>query len=322
MSAPSSNKRKNKSKYFSKSKNKDKRGIPYLGPGMKGFLLTCNNREREATSEAYRLLNDYADEMYGPEITQNTDENGSSEDDIEKAIGKEVNDIKDLKKAKRRFQKVDTRTRNTVFIKTTLENPHQLLHHIISDINDKQICKTQHILRIYPVLGTFKISETDKFADEASVFLTPFLGDGDGWKYTINFKKRNNEFTKRDDILQALSNAIREMNPKNTVDNDSPFYVINVDIFISMCCISIATDFFKFKKYNLQELIKVKDSILEENDEPLDSILEENDELPDSILEENDEPPSKKNKDDAHSTSVALTNDPIEGDGPKLEICL
>ena len=38
-----------------------------LDVGMKGFLITCNNREREAVREAYNLLNEYADQLYGQE---------------------------------------------------------------------------------------------------------------------------------------------------------------------------------------------------------------------------------------------------------------
>ena len=38
-----------------------------LDAGMKGFLITCNNRERDAVREAYNLFNEYADKLYGPE---------------------------------------------------------------------------------------------------------------------------------------------------------------------------------------------------------------------------------------------------------------
>ena len=38
-----------------------------LDANMKGFLITCNNRERDAVREAYNLFNEYADKLYGPE---------------------------------------------------------------------------------------------------------------------------------------------------------------------------------------------------------------------------------------------------------------
>lgn len=34
---------------------------------MKGFLVTCNNNEKGAVRDAYNILNEYADKLYGPE---------------------------------------------------------------------------------------------------------------------------------------------------------------------------------------------------------------------------------------------------------------
>ena len=38
-----------------------------LCPELKGFLLFCNSKEKETIREAYVLLNQFADQMYGPE---------------------------------------------------------------------------------------------------------------------------------------------------------------------------------------------------------------------------------------------------------------
>ena len=57
-------KRKNKKKYYQSSKKSKCAG---LEPGMKGFLITCNDEQR-CIKEAYNLLNEFADEMYGPEF--------------------------------------------------------------------------------------------------------------------------------------------------------------------------------------------------------------------------------------------------------------
>lgn len=34
---------------------------------MQGILITCNMNERKCTAEAFNLLNEYADKLYGPE---------------------------------------------------------------------------------------------------------------------------------------------------------------------------------------------------------------------------------------------------------------
>lgn len=56
-------KRKSKKKYFQSSK---KSKCASLEPGMRGFLITCNDEHR-CVKEAYNLLNEFADDMYGPE---------------------------------------------------------------------------------------------------------------------------------------------------------------------------------------------------------------------------------------------------------------
>jgi hypothetical protein len=61
--------KKRKKGYYAKaSQGKRNRYGHYLEAGMKGFLITCNNREREVVREAYNLFNEYADNIYGPEV--------------------------------------------------------------------------------------------------------------------------------------------------------------------------------------------------------------------------------------------------------------
>ena len=59
-------KRKQKQYYVSQAKRAkfEKRK---LHPGLRGFLCTTNNKERECVREAYNLLNEYANQMYGGE---------------------------------------------------------------------------------------------------------------------------------------------------------------------------------------------------------------------------------------------------------------
>jgi len=39
-----------------------------LVAGLKGFIVTCNEHERDAVKESYNILNEYADKLYGPEV--------------------------------------------------------------------------------------------------------------------------------------------------------------------------------------------------------------------------------------------------------------
>lgn len=63
--------KKKRKKYFSHQGNDFKRRKRLsLECGMKGFLCTCNFREKDCVREAYNLLNEYADKLYGVETKQ------------------------------------------------------------------------------------------------------------------------------------------------------------------------------------------------------------------------------------------------------------
>ena len=62
-----SDKGKKRKKQYYKQAAKRGKWSNALDAGMRGFFITCNNREREAVREAYNLFNEYADKLYGEE---------------------------------------------------------------------------------------------------------------------------------------------------------------------------------------------------------------------------------------------------------------
>ena len=69
MDKGNSDKKRKKGYYLKASqKKRGKHGHWHsLEPGLRGFLITCNNREREAVREAYNVLEEYADDMFASE---------------------------------------------------------------------------------------------------------------------------------------------------------------------------------------------------------------------------------------------------------------
>lgn len=65
----SGGKRKGKAQYVQakRARRCDGGGPRQLEPGLQGILITCNMNERKCVEEAYSLLNEYGDDMYGPE---------------------------------------------------------------------------------------------------------------------------------------------------------------------------------------------------------------------------------------------------------------
>uniref|UniRef100_A0AAY4B735 Uncharacterized protein n=1 Tax=Denticeps clupeoides TaxID=299321 RepID=A0AAY4B735_9TELE len=84
----------------------------------RGVLITCNMNERKCTAEAYDLLSEYAEQLYGPETVKDShsEEDG---DDVEAALKREVAQIRtSTEKRERRFQALESGANNVVFIRT------------------------------------------------------------------------------------------------------------------------------------------------------------------------------------------------------------
>jgi tRNA acetyltransferase TAN1 len=66
-----------------------------LAPDQRGFLISCNFREKEAIREAYVLLNEYADRLYGSEIQPaEPASDNDDEDDIDACLEAETEALK------------------------------------------------------------------------------------------------------------------------------------------------------------------------------------------------------------------------------------
>jgi len=238
--------------------NSTKKRCHLLDAGMKGFLLTCNNAEKRAVQEAYNVLNEYADLLYGPEEMKKSEEAVDESDDFESEIRKEIQDVKTRKVAgQRRFQVVETKTTNCVFIRTTIADPDVLLSKLINDIYDTGVSKCRFILRMFPVLGTCH-AHVDKIEKLATEVLAPFLGGSaadEPLTYCTVYKVRCNNLS-RDEILPMIGRVALQLRPNIKVNFEQPDVVVSVDVLQKVCCISVLKDFFKLRKYNLQEICK------------------------------------------------------------------
>lgn len=249
-------KKRSKKRYTGGRGNKRFKGARELEVGMQGIIITCNMNERKCTSEAYSLLTEYADQLYGPEKVQDGDgSNSEEEDDAEAALKKEVAQLKKTGKGERRFQALDSGANNVVFIRTHNVEPDKLVHHILSDLHATKKKKSRVILRMLPVSGTCKAfqEDMDKYL---ATFLEPWFKTPNHATYQIAFKARNSSHNKRDDIIKAIAGLVGKMNPKNKVDLTNPELSIIVEVIKSVCCLSVVPDYALYRKYNLQEVVK------------------------------------------------------------------
>lgn len=184
----------------------------------------------------------------------------SVEVDFSEAILSQVEALKGSSReaAERRFQAVETKTSNCVFIKTTLDHPDELVSKLLNDVLETGRTKARFILKIFPVLGTCRAVE-DKIEKLVEELMSSYLADRPLGTFAIIYKVRCNSLS-RDVILPTVGRAVYRACPASKVDLANPDYVISVDVLNRFACVSIMKDFNRLRKYNLQELAKLETS--------------------------------------------------------------
>ncbi|CAJ1054006.1 THUMP domain-containing protein 1 [Xyrichtys novacula] len=262
MSAvPNESRKRSKKRYGGGQPNKRFKSSS-LEVGMEGILITCNMNERKCTAEAFNLLNEYADQIYGPEKFQDNSESSSKEEeedeeeDVAEALKKEVSQLQASgTKQERRFQACDSGANNVIFIRTRNLESDKLVHHILSDLHTTKKKKSRVILRMLPVTGTCKAFQDD-MVKYLTTYLEPWFKTPNCATYQITFKARNSSHNKRDEIIKSIAALVGKLNPKNKVDLTNPELTIIVEVIKSVCCISVVKDYTLFRKYNVQEVVK------------------------------------------------------------------
>lgn len=319
MSGPAA--KKQKFSYFKQKNYFKSNKRQFLEVGQCGFLATCNFREKDCIREAYNVLNQYADELYGPKdkdaITSTLNNESEAEDlgDIADDLQREIDATKATKQnkntVKQRFQVVDTGATNCIFIRTTLADPVELGTRIVSDIAETHEQKSRFLLRLVPVEVVCRANLADINTAGGVLFDKYFLKEAT--TFAIIFNKRYNNDVKRDDVIHDLAALVQSKNIKNRVDLKTAEKTIVVEVIKGLCCLSVLDGYLKYKKYNLVELANSKD--IDINEEKVEKQNEAN-----SVEFSKDSQLAEESKSDAklidnkHERSV--NGDKIEKDVP------
>uniref|UniRef100_A0A2R8ZD05 THUMP domain-containing protein n=1 Tax=Pan paniscus TaxID=9597 RepID=A0A2R8ZD05_PANPA len=204
-----------------------------------GILITCNMNQRKCVEEAYNLLNEYGDDMYGPEKFTDKDQQPSGsegeDDDVEAVLKKEVGDIEaSTEMSLRGFQSVESGANNVAFIRTLGKEPEKLVHHILQD--EYKTKKTQVILRMLPISGTCKafLEDMKKYAE---TFLEPWFKAPNKGTFQIVTNCRHSHMNR--EVIKKLAGIVCTLNSENKVALTNPH---------------VLKDY--IRKFNLQEVIK------------------------------------------------------------------
>jgi len=311
-------KRKAKNKQWYKGQKKRKFS---LCPDIKGFLLFCNHKEKEAIREAYNLLNEYADKLQLTAISGSKPETEQPEvdnddDDLDAQLEKEKSALKAEQSAdesEKRFQVVESGAQNVLFIRTTVPDPVRIVTDILDDIRATGQQRTRHLIRLIPIGITCKAYEANvKAAVETLVFAKATENEDDDKKavtttYQVLFKARCNQNLFKEDVIRIVKQCVPE-SYKPDLKNPDVCFVF--EVIKSNCCVGILPNYFAYKKYNLIELAQTnsKESTATNDNEPAN-----NQETVVKSHTNNKEPTEEPNNDqETKKPESALNEDSVE----------
>lgn len=272
------NTRKRNNRYVANRHDYKKRKQFVLEPGMTGFLCTCNFHERGCVTDAYRLLNLFADEKFTSDVKKESETSSAAntlvekeadkslkdsdqDEDISTALEKEINELRteqEMPLSSRRFQVVDTGVKNMVFIASSLPNPLELVTKIVSKLDTTKEQCTRYLLRLLPIEVICK-AYMDNIKTKANELFEKYFAQ-EPKTFSIVFNRRSNNSIKRDEIIEDLAEIILKKNPGNKADLKNPDIAVIVEVIRGICLLSIAPNYYRFKKYNLLEICNRRES--------------------------------------------------------------
>ncbi|KAI9339933.1 hypothetical protein BDR26DRAFT_371139 [Obelidium mucronatum] len=236
---------------------------------MAGVLGFCpRGKEVQATKELTSLLNEYADKLYGEQkgnlktstsVVNNEAEEDSDEDDeaglsVEDAFAKEIAGFK-KGASQRRFKWLTVGIECCIFVKCHESVcPTALVSAIMKDLFDTKVQKTRFLQRILPAAETC-LAFMDQIVPMAQRVLPKyFSAEGmEPQKFAIVWARRNNDTIERETLIPELAAIVTSTIP-HTVELKNPDLCVVVEIFKSICAISVVENYYQYKKFNVESV--------------------------------------------------------------------
>ncbi|KNZ73892.1 hypothetical protein J132_09108, partial [Termitomyces sp. J132] len=228
------------------------------GPGI--WVSCVKGKERQAVAECYDLFDSVASELW-PIDTQveNVDSDSEDEDEdlpIETQIANEVNALKKPKQEPR-FVNCQTNTTCVVFISCRPPvDPIQLVVKLVKDVQATGVVRSRCIHRLVPVSAQCG-ANLPEIQGLCRKVLDPFFSQHPGRKfsYKIELRVRNHSVISRPEFIQYIAQCVPE---GHSVELTNPELFILVEVFKSVCGMSIVQDYYDLQKFNMSEIANSK----------------------------------------------------------------
>uniref|UniRef100_A0A182NHC4 THUMP domain-containing protein n=1 Tax=Anopheles dirus TaxID=7168 RepID=A0A182NHC4_9DIPT len=241
----------------------------FMKPGHRGFLVTCNGHVRDCVRDSYRILNAFADDLYGP-----ADQGAAGDDAVDKRGDSDEEDISIKlqreaeaagKKSSKafRFQSVDSGAMNCLFIQTTLPDPDEIAYRLMKDLSATKKHRSRFILRMLPILAVCRANLKEIMDAVGTLGDRYFLKEPK--TYAIVFNRRLNNDLSRDDVIREVADLITAKNSGNKANLKSPELAVIIEVIKGLCCIGILREYYQLRKYNVTELVAQRDPVQSES---------------------------------------------------------
>ncbi|RDB26349.1 Uncharacterized protein C25H2.10c [Hypsizygus marmoreus] len=224
------------------------------GPGV--WVSCVKGKEKQTVGECYELFESVASELWPTTSSglgiSDLESYADEELSIEAQIANEVSAMKSPKKEPR-FVNCQTNTPCVVFISCKPPvDPVKLITKFVKDVEDTGIVRSRYIYRLVPVSGSCVANLPEIQALCRTVF-TPFFAQHPDKKFTykIELRVRNHSVISRPVLIQNIAQCVPE---GHTVSLENPEIFVLVEVFKSVCGISVVEDYYRLQKFNIMEI--------------------------------------------------------------------
>ncbi|KAI0058656.1 hypothetical protein BV25DRAFT_1909099 [Artomyces pyxidatus] len=233
------------------------------GPGV--WVSCVKGKEKQTVGELYDLFESLASELWpedvpGTHAQKEDGQEGDSDDDMDEDLEKQIaRELASMKKPRteRRFANCLTNTPCVVFISCRPPvNPVELVLKHIENVSDTGVTNTKYTQRLIPVVNTC-VANVPEIKSLFQRVLKKFLAAdvGDVYRYKIELRTRNHSTLSRQQIIDTIVECV----PSGyTVDLEDAELFILVEVFKSVCGISIVKDYYAHQKFNVMEIANLK----------------------------------------------------------------
>ncbi|KAF8604582.1 hypothetical protein BDV93DRAFT_605888 [Ceratobasidium sp. AG-I] len=238
------------------------------GPGI--WAMVVKGKEKQAAGELYNIIETISDEMWpkppatGLAAPEGDSDSDDSEDDqdIEKQLAKELSDINKKKpkgSSERRIASCPTDTACVVYMATKppIDPVVVTLRHM-EQVAQTGVSGTRAILRLVPASAICAATMPAIVALATELF-APVFGDSEAGskKYKIELRIRNHQVLSKEDVIKQIAQCV-PADKGHIVSLTGQDTTILVELFKGICTMAVVSDFEKYRRFNVAQIVQEK----------------------------------------------------------------